>query len=141
MNVAQLFAHHAHVFECCDIQCQSRFDITHLPFVILHAASCGCPPKTTILALFPFCSQPGVLEAALPMCCPAHVDDRTYWLGVAFPFRDLKQVPRAFSRDPPEDDRYLVYCATCGRSCVSNIPRSISRPCARRACLASRSIC
>ena len=34
MNVAQSFAHHAHVFECCNSPCQSRSHITHLPFVI-----------------------------------------------------------------------------------------------------------
>ena len=112
INVAQSFAHE---FECCNIPCRSvsvQVPYHTSPLRDSARSILWLPTKDEHPARSPFCPQPGVLEAALPMYCPTHVDDRTYWLSQsglepAFPFRDVEQVPCAFSRDPPEDDRYL----------------------------------
>ena len=119
-NVAQSFAHHAHVFECCNIPCQSvsvQVPYHTSAFVIPHAATWGCPPKMNTLANTPSVPSQGCLKL-LCRCIALHM-----WmtgptgLEPAFPFRDVEQVPCAFSGDPLEDDRCLDSCATCGRSC------------------------
>ena len=95
MNVAQSSAHHAHVFECCNIPCQSVS--VQVPY---HTSALRDSARSTLWlptkdehvqgvhpGQHPFCPQPGVLEAALPMYCPTHVDDRTYWLGARLPLQ------------------------------------------------------
>ena len=95
-------------------QCRFRIGVTHLPLVILCAASysCGCPSKMYTQANFPPVPSQGCLKL-LCRCIALYM-----WMAgptglePAFPFGDVEQVPCAFSRDPLEDGRYPDSCAT-----------------------------
>ena len=106
MNVAQSFAHHAHVFECCNIWCQSVSVQVRYHTSALHDSACSIlwlPTKDEYSGQLTFCPQPGCLKL-LCRCIALHI-----WMAgptglePAFPFREVEQVPGVLSGDPPED--------------------------------------